>query len=113
MPLRGDDSMVVPAPRIMTPVYCMDDRAAITALLHAARRLSEQGDPPAGDVYLVFTTDEVIGGIGGAYANLTLPGDLTTALEVGPAEAEYATICSGDPIIAYSAERVYDKRVVY
>jgi hypothetical protein len=33
---------------------------------------------------------------------------------VGPAEAEYATICSGDPIIAYSdAECVHDKRVVY
>jgi putative aminopeptidase FrvX len=35
----------------------MDDRAAITALLHVARRLSEQGDPPAGDGYLVFTTN--------------------------------------------------------
>jgi putative aminopeptidase FrvX len=90
----------------------MDDRAAITALLHVARQLSEQGDPPAGDVSLEFTTNGEIGGIGGAYASRTLPGDLTIALEVGPAEAEYATTCSGDPVSAYSdAECVYDKQV--
>lgn len=92
--------------------YFMDDRAAITALLHVARQLSEQETPPAGDVYLVFTTNEEVGGIGGSHASRTLPGDLTIALEVGPAEAEYATTCSGGPIVAYSdAEAVYDKAV--
>lgn len=35
-------------------------------------------------MYLVFTTNEEIGGIGGSYARRTLPGDLTVALEVGP-----------------------------
>src|SRR5205823_7234366 len=71
--------------------YFMDDRAAIVALLAAARGLSEQERRPAGDVYLVFTVSEEIGGIGGSYASRTLPGELTLALEVGPTEAEYGT----------------------
>jgi putative aminopeptidase FrvX len=92
--------------------YFMDDRAAITALLQAARQLSASDSAPAGDVYFVLTTNEEIGGVGGSHASRTLPGDLTIALEVGPAEAEYSTTCSGGPIVAYSdAECVYDKSV--
>jgi putative aminopeptidase FrvX len=92
--------------------YFMDDRAAITALLQAARRLSQPAERPAGDVYFVFTTNEEIGGVGGSYASRTLPGELTLAVEVGPTEAEYATTCDGGPIIAYSdAQCVYDKDV--
>jgi hypothetical protein len=60
--------------------YFMDDRAAITALLQAARRLSQHDGRPAGDVYFVFTTNEEIGGVGGSYASRTLPGDLTLAV---------------------------------
>ncbi|MGV0853762.1 M42 family metallopeptidase [Mycolicibacterium phlei] len=90
--------------------YFMDDRAALVALLETARRLREQR--PAGDTYLVFTTSEEVGGVGGSYASRTLPGDLTLAVEVGPTEAEYGTSCSGGPIVAYSdAESVYDKAV--
>jgi len=90
----------------------MDDRAAITALVQAARRLSQRDGRPAGDVYFVFTTNEEIGGVGGSYASRTLPGDLTLAVEVGPTEPEYDTTCSGGPIIAYSDARcVYDKDV--
>ncbi len=75
----------------------MDDRAAITALVQAARRLSQRDE---------------IGGVGGSYASRTLPGDLTLAVEVGPTEPEYDTTCSGGPIIAYSDARcVYDKDV--
>jgi putative aminopeptidase FrvX len=92
--------------------YFIDDRASVTALLQAARMLRERGQRPAGDVYLVFTTNEEIGGVGGSYASRTLPGELTLALEVGPAEAEYATTSSGGPIIAYSdALCIYDKDV--
>lgn len=92
--------------------YFMDDRASAAALLRAVRLLTQQEIPLAGDLYVVFTTNEEIGGVGGSYASRTLPGDLTIALEVGPAEAEYATTCSGGPIIAYGdAECVYDKRV--
>lgn len=92
--------------------YFMDDRAPAAALLHAVRRLAEADRSPAGDLYVVFTGNEEIGGIGGSYASRTLPGDLTIALEVGPAEAEYGATCSGGPIVAYSdAESVYDKAV--
>jgi putative aminopeptidase FrvX len=92
--------------------YFMDDRAALTALLTAAAELATPGGRPAGDVYLVGTTNEEVGGVGGSYASRTLPGDLTLALEVGPTEAEYQTSCAGGPIVAYSdAECVYDKPI--
>ncbi len=82
--------------------YFLDDRAAVTALLGAARRLHERGQRPPEDVYLVFTTNEEIGGVGGTYASATLPGTLTIALEVGPTEREYGTTVTGGPIVGYS-----------
>ena len=92
--------------------YFLDDRAAVTALLRTARLLRERGQRPADDVYLVFTTNEEIGGVGGTYASGSLPGTLTLALEVGPTEREYGTKVSGGPIIGYSdALCVYDKDV--
>jgi putative aminopeptidase FrvX len=92
--------------------YFMDDRASVVALLDAARRLQEDGRRPVGDVYVVFTTNEEIGGVGGSYASRTLPGDLTLALEVAPTEAEYGTTVTGGPIIGYSdAQCVYDRDV--
>ncbi|HET7668518.1 MAG TPA: M20/M25/M40 family metallo-hydrolase [Mycobacterium sp.] len=92
--------------------YFMDDRAAIVALLGAVRRLQALGQRPAGDVYVVFTTNEEIGGIGGSHASRALPGELTLALEVGPTEAEYGTTVGGGPIVGYSdAMCVYDKDV--
>jgi putative aminopeptidase FrvX len=92
--------------------YFMDDRAPVVALLDAAGRLQASARRPAGDVYLVFTTNEEIGGIGGSYACRTLPGELTLALEVGPTEAEYGTTVGGGPIVGYSdAQCVYDKAV--
>jgi putative aminopeptidase FrvX len=92
--------------------YFMDDRAPVAALLQTARALRDRDERPQSDVYLVFTTNEEIGGVGGSYASRTLPGDLTLALEVGPTEAEYGTTLGGGPIIAYSdALCVYDKNV--
>lgn len=92
--------------------YFLDDRAAVTALLRAARLLHDGGQRPAEDVYLVFTTNEEIGGVGGSYASASLPGTLTLALEVGPTEREYATSVTGGPIIGYSdALCVYDKDI--
>lgn len=44
--------------------YFMDDRAALLALILLARRLRDTGRRPAGDLYLVFTTNEEIGGVG-------------------------------------------------
>ncbi|ORV83005.1 peptidase M42 [Mycobacterium interjectum] len=92
--------------------YFLDDRAAVTALLNAARLLRERGQRPTEDVYVVFTTNEEIGGVGGSYASATLPGTLTLALEVGPTEREYGTTVGGGPIVGYSdALCVYDKDV--
>lgn len=92
--------------------YFMDDRALVAALLDAAVMLRENHRRPANDAYFVFTTSEEVGGIGGAYANRSLPGDLTLALEVGPTEAEYETTVRGGPIVAYSdALCIYDKNV--
>jgi putative aminopeptidase FrvX len=92
--------------------YFMDDRAAITALLRAAHLMRESGQRPAQDAYLVFTTNEEIGGVGGSYASATLPGTLTIALEVGPTEREYGTTVTGGPIVGYSdALCVYDKDI--
>src|ERR1700734_4134894 len=70
------------------------------------------GRRPAQDAYLVFTTNEEIGGVGGSYASATLPGTLTIALDVGPTEREYATTVTGGPIVGYSdALCGYDKDV--
>lgn len=90
--------------------YFLDDRAAVAALLEVAPGLRDPRPPQ--DVYLVFTTAEEVGGIGGCYASRTLPGRLTLALEVGPTEAEYGTTVSGGPIITYGdAQALYDKQV--
>jgi putative aminopeptidase FrvX len=92
--------------------YFMDDRGPVLALLQSARVLRESSERPLNDAFLVFTTNEEIGGVGGSYASRTLPGDLTIALEVGPTEEEYRTRVSGGPIVGFSdALCVYDKDV--
>ena len=92
--------------------YFLDDRAPVTAMLMAARAVKESGRRPVDDVYLVFTTNEELGGVGGSYASRHLPDGLTLALEVGPTEEEYQTSVAGGPIVAYSdALCVYDKDV--
>ncbi len=92
--------------------YFLDDRAALTALIFAARRLREEGRRPAGDAYLVCTSGEEMGGIGAAYASRTLPGELTLALDVGPVEAEYQVPADSGPVVAYADDAVvYDKPV--
>ncbi|WP_432496613.1 M42 family metallopeptidase [Kineococcus gypseus] len=89
--------------------WFMDDRALITVALTAARLLREGGRRPAADVYFVFTTSEEMGGVGASYAARVLPGDVTLALDVGPAEAEYRTAVDEAPIVAYAdAAVVYD-----
>jgi putative aminopeptidase FrvX len=92
--------------------YFMDDRAAITALIQLARRMQHPAESPVSDLYLVFTANEELGGVGGSYASRTLPGELTLAVEVGPTEREYGTTCNGGPIVAYSdAQCIYDKEI--
>jgi putative aminopeptidase FrvX len=91
--------------------YFIDDREALVVALAAARLLAE-GERPPQDVYFVCTTSEEMGGIGAVYASRALPGEVTLALDVGPAEAEYQTTACADPIVAYSDTAVaYDKAI--
>ncbi|RBY92080.1 peptidase M42 [Blastococcus sp. TBT05-19] len=91
--------------------YFLDDRAALTSLVGAARLLRE-GEGPAGDAYLVCTTGEEMGGIGATWAARALPGDITLALDVGPAEPEYQVEVDSGPVIAYADDAVvYDKAI--
>ena len=53
------------------------DRAAARRAL-AARATDND---PRRTCYLVFTTNEEIGGVGGSYASATLPGTLTLAVD--------------------------------
>lgn len=92
--------------------YFLDDRAALTAVVRATELLRADGGRPPADVYLVASTSEEVGGIGATYASRTLPGDVTLAVEVGPAEAEYQVTVDGGPVIAYADDSVaYDKRI--
>ncbi len=90
----------------------LDDRAAVVVLLEAARRLRERGERPPADVHLVFTTSEEIGGVGASCASRTLPGEVTLALEVGPAEPEHGTVVDPGPVVVCAdAGAVYDSGI--
>lgn len=92
--------------------YFLDDRAALVAVLTAARLLRESGRRPAGDAYLVLTTNEEVGGLGATHASGALPGDTTLALDVAPAEGEYATSVTSGPVVVYADDAgVYDVAV--
>ncbi|TFV67323.1 UNVERIFIED_ORG: M20/M25/M40 family metallo-hydrolase [Bacillus sp. AZ43] len=92
--------------------YFLDDRAALTALIAAARLLREEGRRPPADVHLVCTTGEEMGGIGAMWASRTLPGEITLALDVGAAEEEYGVPADSGPVIAYADDAVvYDKAI--
>ncbi|MGZ4642309.1 MAG: M42 family metallopeptidase [Blastococcus sp.] len=92
--------------------YFLDDRTALAALIEAAQLLRTDGRRPAGDVYLVCTTSEEMGGLGAAHASRTLPGDITLALDIGPVEAEYQVPADSGPVIAYADDAVvYDKQL--
>lgn len=92
--------------------YFMDNRAAIVILLGAAARMKAADRKPAGDTYLVMTTTEELGAHGASYASRTLPGDITLAVDSGPAVAEYGVELSEEPIVVYGdAAGLYDKAV--
>jgi putative aminopeptidase FrvX len=92
--------------------YFLDDRAALAAILSTAARLRDGQRRPPADVYFVATTSEEMGGIGASYASRTLPGDVTLALDVGPAEAEYQVDVDSGPVIAYADDLVvYDTAI--
>ena len=92
--------------------YFMDDRAGIVIALGAAALMKNGKKRPDNDVYIALTVQEEIGAIGASYAAKTLPGDITVAVDVGPAVDEYKTKLTPEPIIAYGdAVGVYSKSV--
>lgn len=92
--------------------YFMDNRAAIAAAFVCFNHFKAYKQKPAGDVYLVASVAEEIGGHGACYASNQLPGDITIAIDVGPVAKEYQTELNSSPIIVYK-DRValYDKGV--
>lgn len=92
--------------------YFMDNRAAIAIAVGAAARMKDRGTSPAGDAYLVMTTCEEIGGHGAAYAARTLPGDVSLAVDSGPACEEYGVVLSDEPVVVYGdGQGLYDKSI--
>jgi putative aminopeptidase FrvX len=92
--------------------YFMDNRVAIAITLGAAAMLRGEGRQPARDVYLAMTTVEEIGAHGASYAARTLPGDISLAVDSGPAAAEYGVTLTAEPIVVYGdAQGLYDKAV--
>lgn len=79
--------------------YYLDNRGAIAIAIETAKKVKKQSLPR--DVYLVATTQEEIGAHGASYAARTLPGDITIAIDVGPATKEYQTTLSPNPIVVY------------
>ena len=92
--------------------YFMDNRAAISILISTAKHLKKTQIKPAGDTYIVMTTSEEIGGHGAAFAARTLPGDLSLAVDSGPACKEYGVSLSENPVVVYGDTRgLYNKEV--
>ncbi len=92
--------------------YFMDNRAAIAIAIGAASRMKDRGTRPAGDSYLVMTTSEEIGGHGAAYAARTLPGEISLAVDSGPACEEYGVALSDEPVVVYGdVQGLYDKSI--
>jgi len=81
--------------------YFMDDRACIVITLASLAMMKAAKEKPAGDVYIVMSAQEEIGAMGAAYAADKLPGDITVAVDVGPATSEYGTELTPEPIIVY------------
>ncbi len=92
--------------------YFLDDRVCIAIMLAAASLLRARRRRPAGDVYLIGTCQEEIGGGSAAYAARTVPGTVTLAIDVAPVAKEYSTELSDQPVIAYrDRDAVYDRSV--
>ncbi len=90
--------------------YALDDKAAVAALLLAARMLRRSSRKPAQDTYLCMTSAEEPGCIGGLYAARSLPGDVVIAVDVAPVAPEYPVEIGPRPVIFYmDAVFVYDK----
>ncbi|MGD0089061.1 MAG: M28 family peptidase, partial [Planctomycetota bacterium] len=92
--------------------FFFDDRAAMVVALAAIALLRKRHRQPATDVFLVMTSAEEGGCMGGSFSARTVPGEIALALDVGPAATEYGISLSGGPVVVYAdASGLYDKAV--
>jgi putative aminopeptidase FrvX len=83
--------------------YNLDCRGGLAILAETARQLTER--PPAGDVYLVASSEEEVGAHGVQFSVNQLPVDTLVAVDVAPVAEEYQVRNSGDPVLL-SKDRV-------
>lgn len=80
--------------------FFLDDRAPVAGMIHLLRqRASVQ--PLPGDVHWIFSVQEETGGIGAAYAQKTLPAQISIALETAPADDHFGVAFSDQPVVIY------------
>ncbi|MGQ9730233.1 MAG: M42 family metallopeptidase [Candidatus Zipacnadales bacterium] len=92
--------------------YALDDKAAVAALILAARLLKRARRKPLQDTYFCMTSAEEPGISGAAYAARTLPGDVVIAVDVAPVAPEYPVEAGPNPVIVYmDALFIYDKHL--
>jgi putative aminopeptidase FrvX len=77
--------------------YNLDCRAGLAILAEAAVQLAAR--PPAGDVYLIASTEEEVGAHGVQFSVRQLPVDTLIAVDVAPVAEEYQTRNSADPVL--------------
>ncbi|MEW6755955.1 MAG: M20/M25/M40 family metallo-hydrolase [Candidatus Latescibacterota bacterium] len=75
----------------------LDCRGGLAILAEVALQLADH--PPAGDVFLVASTEEEIGGHGALYSVGQLPVDTLLAVDVAPVAEEYQTRNSAEPVL--------------
>ncbi len=77
--------------------YNLDCRGGLAILAEAARQLSLR--PPAGDVYLIASSEEEVGAHGVQFSVRNLPVETLVAVDVAPVAEEYQVRNNGDPVL--------------
>jgi putative aminopeptidase FrvX len=77
--------------------YNLDCRGGLAILAEVVRELAAQ--PPAGDVYLVASSEEEVGAHGVQFSVNQLPVDTLIGVDVAPVCEEYQTRNSADPVL--------------
>ncbi len=77
--------------------YNIDCRGGLAILIEVALGFAE--NPPAGDVYLIASAEEEIGGLGAVWSVGQLPAETVIAIDVVPVAEEYGVSNSADPAL--------------
>jgi len=77
--------------------YNIDCRGGLAILIEVALGFADT--PPAGDVYLIASAEEEIGGLGAVWSVGQLPVETVIAIDVVPVAEEYGVSNSADPAL--------------